>query len=431
MVVLSKRFVLLLLVAAMTAGACAKKGLVSESYPEEFYKIPRKLGDGPHDYNPRFLAYGDTQSGVRIKEKFGKTDVWWTWKAFIFPFYYLYNVGQGVVGGVNWMRHVPDYGVKERLVVRDAVYEEVLETRPDFLMDLGDICMYDGRRPKHWETFIQENKFDVPLVEEVAFVPVIGNHDRANDEKYGYPNFRAVFDYPRFYVLTFSDVAIFVVDSDFILDQNQHIDDDEQDELWAKWFVSPAGSPEPSWLERELAARAQRFKIVAMHHPLASLGKHFSDWTNPDYGRNLLEKRQQLIDLLFEENVQLLMAGHEHLYQHNTIMRIDDHGAGSASTGVPAEGDGGGSRTIHMLITSGGGAPIRSLPGDEELQRRLDSFRGNGIVVQNVANHFVHHYSIVEVDEADPKRLVVTTVGVDPDLDRPFPILETITIEAN
>ena len=423
----SKRLIALALAAALAAGACAKKGLLSEAYPEEFYSIPRRLNDGPHDHNPRFLAYGDTQSGRRIKEKFAKKDVWWTWKAFIFPFYYIYNVGQGVVGGVNWLRNVPDYGGEERRLVRDAVYEEILKTKPDFLMDLGDICMYDGRRPEHWERFIQENRFDVPLLDEIPFVPVIGNHDRANDEKYGYPNFQSVFDFPRFYVLDFPDVAIFIVDSDFLLDQYQNIDDDEQDELWAKWFVSPEGSQQPSWLERELAARTQPFKIVAMHHPVASLGKHFSDWTNPDYGRNLKVKRKQLIDLFFRENVKLVMAGHEHLYQHNTITRLDK----AREAGGAAGAERGGPAMIHMLITSGGGAPIRSLPGKDEIQKRLDSFREEGIVVENVANYFVHHYSIVEIEEAEPKRLVITTVGVDPEVDRPHPVLETITIEAD
>jgi len=406
---------LLLCGSALLAGACARKGLVSETYPEEFYKIPRKMDVGPQATNPRFLAYGDTQSGLRIKQKFASKDAWWTWKAFIFPFYYIYNVGQGAVGGVNWLRNVPDYGEVERRMVRDAVYAEVVDSRPDFLMDLGDICMYDGRRPEHWETFIQENRFDVPLLEEVAFVPVIGNHDRANDEMYGYPNFRAVFDYPRFYVLDFPDVAIFVVDSDFILDQYQYFDDELQDQLWTKWFVSPPGSKELSWLERELASRRQKFKIVAMHHAVVTVGRHFSDWTNPSYGRNLLVKRRELLDLFFEEGVQLLMAGHEHLYQHNTIKRIGDGG------------DAGGRKIIHMLITSGGGAPIRSLPGEDEIQGRLDSYRDEGFEVRNVANFFVHHYSIVEVDTAG---LTVNTVGVDPDTVRPYPILETITIES-
>jgi hypothetical protein len=421
----SRKIVLLSLscLVALGVASCAKQGLVSESYPEEFYKIPRTLSDGPHDSNPRFLAYGDTQSGRRIKEKFASKDAWWTWKAVIYPFYYVYNVGQGVVGGVNWLRNVPDYGSKERLAVRDAVYEEVVKTRPDFLMDLGDICAYDGRRPKHWEQFIRENRFDVPLLDEVAFVPVIGNHDRANDRKYGYPNFSAVFDWPRFYVLDFPDLAIFVLDSDFILDQFQQIDDDEQDELWNKWFVSPPGSPEQSWLERELGARKQRFKIVAMHHPVATVGRHFSDWTNPDYGRNLLEKRRQLIDLFFREHVQLLMAGHEHLYQHITIERaIDD---ASSADGTPTASSRG-RRIIHMLITSGGGAPMRTVPGEDEIQRRLAPFGEDGFVVRDVVNHAVHHYSIVQVDS---DRLLINTVGVGPGIERPYPILETIQIE--
>jgi hypothetical protein len=421
--VTSTRLAVALCVVALAMGSCAKKGLVSETYPESFYKIPKKIGEGPHGKNPRFLAYGDTQSGRRVKEKFGKKDVWWTWKAFIFPFYYLYNIGQGAVGGVNWLRDVPDYGGKERRLVRDAVYAEALETRPDFLMDLGDICMHDGRRPQHWEKFIQENRFDVPLVEEIAFVPVIGNHDRANDEEYGYPNFRAVFDYPRFYVLDFPDVAVFVLDSDFILDQNQHIDDDLQDELFEEWFVSAEGSPEPSWLERELAKREQAFKIVAMHHPLASLGKHYYDWTNPDYGRNLIEKRRLLLDLLFDENVQLLMAGHEHLYQHNVISR-SRRTDGTHAAVDPGTGD----QLIHMLITSGGGAPIRSLPDGDEIARRLESFHEQGFVVENRSNFFVHHYSIVEVE---PHRIEINTMAVDPDKVRPHPPMEAITIEAD
>jgi hypothetical protein len=80
-----------------------------------------------------------------------------------------------------------------------------------------------------------------------------------------------------------------------------------------------------------------------------------------------------------------------------------------------------------MLITSGGGAPIRSLPDDDEIQKRLDSYRDEGFEVSNVANFFVHHYSIVDVDKAG---LIVNTIGVDPDSARTYPILETIKIES-
>jgi hypothetical protein len=409
--------------------SCAKRGLVSETYPAEFYRVDKKLEIGPHEKNPRFLAYGDTQSGLRVVEKFAKKEVWWTPKAFIFPFYYLYNVGQGAVGGFDYLRHVPDYGGEERRLVRDAVFAVVMETKPDFLMDLGDICMYDGRRPSHWETFLQENRWDVPLLDEVAFVPVIGNHDRANDEEYGYPNYRAIFDYPRFYVVDFPDVALFVLDSDFILDQYGDVDDDDQDRLFERWFVSADGSDEPSWLEKELSKRKQKFKIVAMHHPLVSVGKHHFDWTNPKYGRNLPAKRQRLLDLLFDHGVQLLLAGHEHQYQHNTIER-DGAGETRGRTGGAGDGrlGGGSGRVIHMLITSGGGAPIRSLPGEEEISKRLESYRHEGFIVKNVARYLVHNYSIIETGE---DRLVIRTVGVDRELARPYPVLETVTIETN
>lgn len=411
----SSVFVLIVVTAAaVLLSSCAKKGLVSEEYDEEFYRIPRKVGPGPGRDNPRFIVYGDTQSGLRIKQKIGRKEAWWTPKAFIFPFYYLYNIGQGIVGGFNWMRHHPDYGGRERRLVRDEVYAEVLRSRPDFVLNLGDICAYDGRRPEHWATFLRENRVDVPLLDEVAYVPVIGNHDRANDDVYGYPNFRAVFDYPRFYVLDFPDVALFVLDSDFILDQNQHIEDDRQDELFEEWFVSGEGAPRRSWLESELAAREQKFKIVAMHHPVVTLGRHFTDWTDPGYGNDLLEKRRRLINLFFDEGVQLLMAGHDHVYQHNTIRRVSG-----------GEGEGG---DIHMLITSGGGAPIRSLPDAGEIDRRLASFAAEGLAVENIEAFFVHHFSIVEVVDGT---LVVRTLAVEQDGEQPLPVLETIRIEAD
>ncbi len=41
---------------SLAVGGCATKGLVSENYHEDFYTIPKKLDEGPHGKNPRFLA---------------------------------------------------------------------------------------------------------------------------------------------------------------------------------------------------------------------------------------------------------------------------------------------------------------------------------------------------------------------------------------
>jgi 3',5'-cyclic AMP phosphodiesterase CpdA len=379
-------------VAALVLVSCAKKGLVTEEYPADLYGGVRAYEIGAHESNPRFVAFGDTQSGWRVNEKFVRRENWATKKAFFFPFYYLYNVGQGLVGTFNFLRHVPDYGGVERRLVRDAVYEEVLRTHPDFLLHLGDVCLNDGRRPSHWGRYLRESKVDVPLLTSVPVVPVIGNHERANDTEYGFPNFAAVFpDYPRFYVIDFPDLALFVVDSNFIVDQDGHIDRVEQERLWREWIVADEGD-EPAWLERELARHTQRFKVVAQHHPPVSVGRHQDDWHRDDYGSDLAEKQRRLLHLFLDNGVQVVLAGHEHIYQHTTIRRHTD--------GVIDDA------TLHVVITSGGGAPIRRLAGRGEIDEEYSAYLEDNLIVDLVRNESVHHYSVVSVT---PDSLAIDT----------------------
>jgi 3',5'-cyclic AMP phosphodiesterase CpdA len=393
-----RRSLHIVLAAAVVAGlsSCATKGLLSERYEPSFYAGVDLLPAGTYDHNPRFLAYGDTQSGWRFVEKFMGTDRWLTKKAFIFPFFYLYNVGEGFVGAVNWIRQTPDYGGRERRMVRDAVYAEVERSHPDFLLHLGDICMNDGRRPSHWATFLEESKNDVPLLSSIPVVPVIGNHEHANDERYGMPNYEAVFpETPRFYVLEFPDLALFVVDSNFILDQYGFIDEDEQQALWRTWIEAPEGQP-PGWLQRELASHTQRFKIVAMHHPPVSIGHHSGDWARSDWGRGLRAKRRAFLNLLMDNGVQLVLSGHEHIYEHTTVRRLKDGDLDDA--------------VLNVVITSGGGAPVRSLMGRDDIERYCEEFLRDGFIVDLSDMERVHHYSVVDVT---PGELRVDTYRVD------------------
>jgi 3',5'-cyclic AMP phosphodiesterase CpdA len=413
-----RTLVLLTPLFLLALTSCAGKGLLVEDYPEDLYSGIETMGAGTHDANPRFLAYGDTQAGWRVNERFLRRRNWITPKAFIFPFYYLYNVGQGIVGTVNWVRHVPDYGGAERRMMRDVVYADVMRERPDFLLHLGDICLNDGRRPQHWATYLSESKVDVPLLASIPVVPVIGNHERANDTEYGYPNYRAVFpDPPRFRVLEFPDLALFVVDSNFILDQNQHIPDKEQERLWNKWILAPPGA-QPAWLQRELASHHQRFKLVVMHHPPVSIGRHHDDWTRTDYGVDLPVKRRELLDLLLDNGVQLLMSGHEHIYQHTTVRRHHNGDIDDA--------------TLHMVITSGGGAPVRPLSSEREIEYACRDYLGDNFIVDLVQHDSAYHFTRVTVT-ADSLRL--DTFRVDSDAQpQPepgqWPVLESIVIRA-
>ena len=369
----------------MLSFNCARVGLISEKYPASFYRVPKLLADEPLRENPTFLVYSDNQAGWRAYERFIRKDNWATWKMLIFPFYELYWLGNGVIGGINWFRHKPDYAANEQRMVRDAIYNAARGNEVDFILNTGDICAHDGRRPEHWVRFLNMNKAEHPLLNEIPFVPAIGNHERANDTTFGLKNYQAIFQYPRFYVIDFPDGALFVVDANFILDQKGHIDDDLQDELFKKWFVSDPDDDKPSWLEKQLSSRNVPFKIIAIHQPPISFGRHHNDWHQKSNGRDLLNKRGKLIDLFEEYGVRLVFSGHDHLYQHNVLYA-------DSSAATPGQ-------EIHFIVGGGGGAPLMPIADSEALNSYAQDFEAKGLNVRQLKQLQEYHYSLVNIYE--------------------------------
>ena len=388
---------------------CSTHGLISEKFPEEFYHIPKQIiPDEPQDKNPSFIIYGDSRPGWRIEEFFLRKETWLNWKMFIFPFYELYCLGNGIVGSVNWLRKVPDYGKKERLWVRDGIYDEAKRSDIDFIINGGDMPT-DGRYPAHWATFIKENKIDHPMIRDFPFIPVVGNHEHANDKIYGSPNYDAIFDYPRFFVLDFPDASLFILDSDLIIDQYQDIEDDEQDRLFEKWFV---GNDESSWLERELRKRDKTFKIIIMHHPPISFGKHHKDWSDPSWGRNLIAKRDALLQLFYQHKIQLALCSHDHFYQHNIVRMKDKNGQ------HPLD--------IHFIITGGGGVPLRELSDEATIQQYLQNYKEAGLDVRLINQAKIYHYCQVAVKKNEISIKVQEVTG---NKDVPTRLVEEIRID--
>lgn len=389
---------------------CARKELIADKYPESFYRVPKLLPDGPIDKKPMFIVCGDSQPGWRLEQKFIRRENWLAWKMILFPFYELYWLGNGFVGGVNYLRRVPDYNTKERLMVRDAIYGQANRSGADFILHVGDIPD-DGRRASQWVTFLKEYKEDLPLLLDFPFLPVAGNHDRTNDLPHGLPNYEAIFGYPRFYVLDFPNLAIFAIDSNMILDQYQLIDDDRQDELFHEWFVSEGDSDQLAWLEKELAARNQRFKIIAMHHPPVSFGKHHGDWTNTKWGRNLPQKRQQLFKLFRNQGVNAVISGHEHIYEHS-IVRYSAHESG-------CKGE------VHIIVSSGG-APTRRTVGATKVAEFRKNYRTEGLDVVLQKQEAVYHYCVVDTTS---DKIVIQVMEVTGDSEQPIRLIDEIFIE--
>jgi hypothetical protein len=385
---------------------CAATGLLSERYSEDFHKVSPLLPGQPIKANSTFVVYGDNQASWRAQERFLRKSNWTNRRMLIFPFYQLYLVGNGMIGSINRLRNSPDFGAKQRAAVRDAVYVEAKRSEAAFILNLGDITAYDGRRPAHWASFLKENKIEHPLLNEIPYLPAIGNHEHANDTTLGLPNYQAIFGYPRFYVVEFTDAALFVLDSNFIIDQYDHIDDDIQDQLFAQWFVSDVDNKKLAWLEEQLVNCDKPFKMVAMHHPPITYAKHYKDWTNSSCGRDLLRKRKLLLDLFQDHGVDVVFSGHDHLYQHNLLRYGSD-------------------QEIHFVVSGGGGGPLRDVVGSKAEQKLQRNFQKEDLDISAVKRKKVHHYCVVEVNH---DRLTVRAFELAEDPAEPTRLIEEIVI---
>jgi len=222
-------------------------------------------------------------------------------------------------------------------------------------------------------------------------------------------------------VMDFPDAAIFVVDSNFIIDQYQSINDNEQDALFEEWFVSGEDSEQPAWLERELASRDQIFKIVIMHHPPISFGRHYSDWDAHSFGRNLKGKRQQFLNLFRKQGVQLVLCGHEHTYEHS-ILRYspDEHAKNNARLRLSAtEGE------IHFVVTGSGGAPTRAPSDERKLGKCLQSYSAEGFNVLLVKQEEIYNYCLIEIT---PDEITIQVMEVTGDSTHPLRLVDEILI---
>ena len=146
-----------------------------------------------------------------------------------------------------------------------------------FVVLVGD-NLYGSERPQDFQ-----KKFEIPymalLGAGVKFYASLGNHDAREQRFYKLFNMDGKFYY------TFTpkpEVRFFALDSTY---------------------------PEPEqirWVEKELAASTQDWKIVFFHHPLYSSGdRHGSD----------LRLREALEPLFVKNNVSVVLTGHDHFYE--------------------------------------------------------------------------------------------------------------------
>ena len=265
-----------------------------------------------------------------------------------------------------------------------------------FVLQSGD-AVVNGRDPRQW------NVSFVSLINRItneAGVPYFlapGNHDVTGSDDLNNPgrrtglanylnamgqlippdkNARRLDGYPT-YAFGYGNTFVIGFDSNIADDSTQY-----------------------AWIKRQLEGLdRRRFEnIVAfMHHPVYSSGPH---------GGSIIERptaqlRTRYMPLFRKHGVKLLLAGHEHFFEH-FVERWRD------STGR--------ARRMDQIVSGGGGAPLYSYQGEPDLrQYRFDSGR-DSVRVQHLAKPGVdpgenaYHYVVIHVDGP---RIRVEVIGVD------------------
>ena len=165
----------------------------------------------------------------------------------------------------------PQYELAREMVTARGIFPF------DFVLMLGD-NIYGASRPKDYE-----QKFELPykplLDAGVKFYASLGNHDNPNERMYKLFNMNGA----NYYTFKKGNARFFALDSDYM------------------------DAKQLAWLENELkSAGDQDWKICYFHHPLYSSGRMHG---------SAIELRSLLEPLFVKYGVNVVFAGHDHIYE--------------------------------------------------------------------------------------------------------------------
>jgi predicted phosphodiesterase len=164
----------------------------------------------------------------------------------------------------------PQYEVAEQMIVARQKFPF------EFVVALGD-NLYGGSAPSDYESKF-EQPYKLLLDAGVNFYAVLGNHDSPNERFYKPFNMNG----QKYYTYKKGNVRFFALDSNYMNPQQL------------------------SWLETELQNSGSDWKICYFHHPLYSSGAFHGSST---------ELRLLLEPLFIKYGVQVVFAGHDHVYE--------------------------------------------------------------------------------------------------------------------
>jgi acid phosphatase type 7 len=168
--------------------------------------------------------------------------------------------------------------------------------KPDLILHTGDV-VYPAGEQRHYD-----RRFFAPyggLIKEVPVFPVLGNHDvRKGDGAAFLQNFHPPLGSPgstkRYYSFDWGDTHFVALDSELY-----HGD------------KGSSSREQKAFLDRDLAATRKRWKVAFLHRSPYGSSRHGGDETI----------RADLEPLFARHKVNLVFAGHDHVYERTVPIR--------------------------------------------------------------------------------------------------------------
>lgn len=223
--------------------------------------------------------------------------------------------------------------------VHTAIVRRFQPFAPDFILHTGDLVAR-GRDYALWS-----KEFFTPLagvIDEVPVLPALGNHEEDAT------NYLAYFHLPakeRWYSFDIGPVHVLALDYHFERGTNEQY----------------------TFARQDLLQSTAPWKIVFVHYPVFNIGGHVTGWGHEDY-----------LPLFHEAKVDMVLAGHSHLYERfRPVAPLAQRGRWA----------------ITHVTTGGGGASL------------APSFEHPALAAHASTNHFV-------LLEATPDTLTGQTITI-------------------
>jgi predicted phosphodiesterase len=192
------------------------------------------------------------------------------------------------------------------------VVQAIINNNPEIVFNTGDL-VEKGKCYEDWGS--QFFSPAAPLMYNVTFYPILGNHEYYTDENCAYPPYMWYFDFfslPRneqWYAFTYGSVRFIGLDTNF---------DFTPESAQYNWLVDELESSE---------YKSSNWQFVFFHHPPYTSGISHS---------GNVDVQNYLVPLFEQYGIDMLFNGHVHNYEQSYK-------------------DG-----IYYIVTGGGGAPLHS-----------------------------------------------------------------------